>query len=400
MIGVFMVFTSNHAQNMKVILLGAAGQGEVRVEIPQSEIEPVSYYEPTTRTYQDGEVFDFVLVEQEQDDIYKLTGHNSSVHLIGLQLPWPWKQFTCQYRGAKSTTHGLFVDTWGTHAITVCPIPPFLPRNNGIYLSLVDADAVPLHPHLVDIYVPAVKKVHHNVCVYTMVKDRCAQLQEWIEYHRLIGFEHFYIYDNNSTDCTRSILKRYQQQGLVTLVHWPFTAKAGTHWNSIQAASMRHALKVWGTANDWMGYFDVDEFLQINPKAVGTSSVRISDVLSAKFPLNQVVRAIVVEMWLAQCNPDETLVLDRRHKLLFQMCRGIKTGGHSKMILRPREVPNIQNIHVLEPPLTYVSVNWETFGRFRHYHYMERTRGNDDSMDCYIPTLLHAMQLPHPQYLQ
>ena len=31
----------------------------------------------------------------------------------------------------------------------------------------------------------------------TMLRDEADALVEWIEYHRLLGVEHFYIYDNN-----------------------------------------------------------------------------------------------------------------------------------------------------------------------------------------------------------
>jgi len=31
----------------------------------------------------------------------------------------------------------------------------------------------------------------------TMLKDEADALVEWIEYHALLGVEHFYIYDNN-----------------------------------------------------------------------------------------------------------------------------------------------------------------------------------------------------------
>ncbi len=31
----------------------------------------------------------------------------------------------------------------------------------------------------------------------TMVKDEADALVEWIEYHLLLGVDHFYIYDNN-----------------------------------------------------------------------------------------------------------------------------------------------------------------------------------------------------------
>ena len=44
-----------------------------------------------------------------------------------------------------------------------------------------------------------------RVVMQTMLRDEADALVEWIEYHRLLGVEHFYIYDNNR--CGASLLK-------------------------------------------------------------------------------------------------------------------------------------------------------------------------------------------------
>ena len=44
-----------------------------------------------------------------------------------------------------------------------------------------------------------------------MLKDEADAVVEWIEYHRLLGVEHFYIYDNNSRDGLRRRLQRYRR---------------------------------------------------------------------------------------------------------------------------------------------------------------------------------------------
>jgi len=48
-------------------------------------------------------------------------------------------------------------------------------------------------------------KYYASICI--MVKDEEYYIQEWLEYHRLIGFEHFYIYDNNSEIPVESYIK-------------------------------------------------------------------------------------------------------------------------------------------------------------------------------------------------
>ena len=41
-------------------------------------------------------------------------------------------------------------------------------------------------------------KYYFSICA--IFKDESLSIKEWIEYHKLIGVEHFYLYNNNSTD--------------------------------------------------------------------------------------------------------------------------------------------------------------------------------------------------------
>ena len=60
---------------------------------------------------------------------------------------------------------------------------------------------------------------------------------QWIEYHRLLGVEHFYIYDNNSEDAILARLQGYMDAGVVTYIHWPFRPDKGMHWNQVPPRS-------------------------------------------------------------------------------------------------------------------------------------------------------------------
>jgi hypothetical protein len=55
----------------------------------------------------------------------------------------------------------------------------------------------------------------------TMIKNQRRWIREWVEFHIMIGVEHFIIYDNESTDLPFEILEPYVEQGLVTYVIWP-----------------------------------------------------------------------------------------------------------------------------------------------------------------------------------
>lgn len=50
-------------------------------------------------------------------------------------------------------------------------------------------------------------KIKLAICV--IVKNEAPYMKEWIDYHRLVGVEKFYVYDNESTDSLLSVLAPY-----------------------------------------------------------------------------------------------------------------------------------------------------------------------------------------------
>jgi hypothetical protein len=94
-----------------------------------------------------------------------------------------------------------------------------------------------------------------DVSVVAIVKDEEIYLDEWIAYHVSIGVEHFFIFDNNSTDNTRQILRKHITLGLVTLIDWPM--RPG------QIFAYNYAIKIFGHTSSWMALIDIDEFIHI-----------------------------------------------------------------------------------------------------------------------------------------
>ncbi|KQT56191.1 hypothetical protein ASG52_24255 [Methylobacterium sp. Leaf456] len=94
-----------------------------------------------------------------------------------------------------------------------------------------------------------------DVSVVAIVKDEETYLEEWIAYHVAIGVEHFFIFDNNSTDNTRQLLRKYITLGLVTLIDWPM--KPG------QIFAYNYAIKIFGLTSKWMALIDIDEFINV-----------------------------------------------------------------------------------------------------------------------------------------
>ncbi len=117
------------------------------------------------------------------------------------------------------------------------------------------------------------KKYNLSICV--LFKNEAPYLKEWIEYHRLIGVDHFYLYNNGSLDSFARILNPYVRNHQVTLIHWPDRLHFGPEkveesnhlWPlGTQVTAYENAIK-WVAAKEtkWLIFLDIDEFLVLPP---------------------------------------------------------------------------------------------------------------------------------------
>jgi hypothetical protein len=91
-------------------------------------------------------------------------------------------------------------------------------------------------------------------------RNEARYLAEWIDFHRLVGVERFFLYDNGSDDEPLEVLAPYLAEGCVELRSWPtpFRLKA-------QRLAYADCLeRVRGQAR-WLACLDLDEFLFAPP---------------------------------------------------------------------------------------------------------------------------------------
>ena len=93
--------------------------------------------------------------------------------------------------------------------------------------------------------------VHLAVCV--IAKNEGPYFQEWIEWHRKIGVEKFYVYDNESTDGTRELLEPYIKEGVVEYNDFP--------GYRMQLAAYDDCLERHRYDTRWIAIIDMDEFI-------------------------------------------------------------------------------------------------------------------------------------------
>ena len=93
----------------------------------------------------------------------------------------------------------------------------------------------------------------YYLAVCAIAKNEGPYFQEWIEWHRKQGVEKFYIYDNESTDCTKEVLKPYIESGLVEYIYFP--------GYRMQLAAYDDCLKNYRFDARWIAFIDLDEFI-------------------------------------------------------------------------------------------------------------------------------------------
>jgi len=91
------------------------------------------------------------------------------------------------------------------------------------------------------------------LAVCAIAKNEGAYFQEWIEWHRSVGVEKFYIYDNGSSDNTKEALAPYIESGLVEYVFFPGKKR--------QLAAYDDCLDKHRLDARWIAVIDLDEFI-------------------------------------------------------------------------------------------------------------------------------------------
>lgn len=88
-------------------------------------------------------------------------------------------------------------------------------------------------------------------------------LKEWIDFHRLMGVEHFYLFNHLSSDDYLSVLQPYLSVGLVELYDWPYPSQEGNEadWTRVQSAAYREGIARAKGNTKWLAILDADEFL-------------------------------------------------------------------------------------------------------------------------------------------
>lgn len=111
------------------------------------------------------------------------------------------------------------------------------------------------------IFVGLQERPKYYLSVCAIFRNEARFLKEWIEYHKMIGVEHFYLLNHLSEDDFNSVLKPYLEDGIVELFEWPFEVTHHKQWNKIQCNAYNKILSEKGKETFWLAVIDTDEFI-------------------------------------------------------------------------------------------------------------------------------------------
>lgn len=119
-----------------------------------------------------------------------------------------------------------------------------------------------------------------TVALCGIVKDEAPYLLEWIAHHRLIGVDHFVLFDNGSSDGTSEILARLAAAGIVDHVPWPDIPHVGAQ----RPAYIAGLARLDGRAR-WVAFLDADEFLTpVRGESIGDILADFQDAAGLMVP--------------------------------------------------------------------------------------------------------------------
>lgn len=191
------------------------------------------------------------------------------------------------------------------------------------------------------------KKIDLAIC--TIFQNESRFLKEWIEYHRLLGVQMFYLYDNHNTDNYLEVLKPYIKNKIVKLIDWNMPG-----FNQIEAYrdGIRRAIK---NKVKWLAVIDSDEFIvPIHGNNLGAFLKQYEEFGGIAVNWQMYGTSHVYEI------PSTQLLIE---SLLYKARENYSANTHIKSIIQPERTIDFNDPHTCryQPPYFQVNENKEPF---------------------------------------
>ena len=194
--------------------------------------------------------------------------------------------------------------------------------------------------------------------ICAIAKDEEPFIKEWAEYHLSVGFEHIYVYDNNSAVPISKTLSEHMDAGLVTVIDFPSNTDQ-------QRAAYMDCLLQYGNKSRWMAFIDIDEFI------VPKSKNDIRDILDGYTEYGGL--AIHWKMFGSQGRKTRPAggVINNYDKV-------VAFDSHIKSIVQPARVDRVYTPHSFGYKNGYFCVNedYVPVASFQSYHVSKTVQVN------------------------
>ena len=172
----------------------------------------------------------------------------------------------------------------------------------------------------------------YNLAICCIFKDNSSYLKEWIGFHRMVGVEHFYLYDNGSTDRPEEVLEPYIKNNIVTIIPWPNQREY--QWNNLayawvkttQLTAYSHACNHVEGKVKWLALIDTDEFIvPVQDDSISSFLNKHQDVggISVRWQVygtsgvyDVAPNELMIELLMLKCHPGH--YLNTRPKLIVR----------------------------------------------------------------------------------
>ncbi|XP_072035967.1 uncharacterized protein [Amphiura filiformis] len=106
------------------------------------------------------------------------------------------------------------------------------------------------------------KSPKYFLTMCTMTKDMDRYVPHWLDYHKMMGVEHVYIYDNSRKSILARTTRKHIKSGFLTIIPWSHKHSPTKTYLEVQVASENDCMWRHKHISHWMMKIDVDEFLQ------------------------------------------------------------------------------------------------------------------------------------------
>lgn len=101
----------------------------------------------------------------------------------------------------------------------------------------------------------------YTLTIGALFQNEAPYLREWIEYHKLLGVEHFILFNNYSSDNYLEVLKPYIECGEVELKEELTRADTIQIFYPMQCKCYTQCCQMTAGVTKWIAFLDIDEFL-------------------------------------------------------------------------------------------------------------------------------------------